>query len=141
MLKFKPKKEEGGQELASFVMQDKVQEFIDLGRKIDDHMDAISDTVDRHKELKAEILEHMESYPADKKVTLPGHGDMLEGGPKANKSSLVGDNSYMLDNLGQTMFIQLANFSITDLKKYLEKNILEKVIKTERLGARKLRVK
>lgn len=141
-LKFSNKnKPKESQKQSNDSMAEEVQAYIDLGRKIDDVMDSISADVKEQGALKKKILKAMDTHDADQKVILEGFDDTLEGSMKSNKSTLTGDKKVILNVLGEDLFIKISKFNITDLKSYVDENDLEKIITTERTGARKLKVK
>lgn len=103
---------------------------------------------DKLKVLKAEVdeLEDQIEENVDQYLT-PENGTEIHAGPylievsARTRESLPIDKKALFEALGATLFVELASFSITDLKKYLTGQQLETLLKYEHTGSRRLSVK
>lgn len=135
----KQAKEVKGEQLSALAST--VQEYIDLGRQIDNALEPIKPLQDKQAGLKKIILSEMSNHPADKKVTIQGYDDTIEGSANSKKTSISEDNELILGVLGEELFVTLATFKSGDLKKYVDDTMLAKITSIEQTGARRLKIK
>lgn len=112
-------------------------EMLDLERRI--KAVGAAEMMKRKEEVRKEILAQpeLEEAPPYEPYVLSGDEGVIEFSA-ASKKKVLSDKKALLNAIGLDAFIELASFSITDLKKVLSEKALDSIAETQK-GSRTLK--
>lgn len=92
--------------------------------------------------LQTELLSECDLSNPEEPATLLGVGYILQVSEQSLVSTLEGKSQAvdMLSKISEDLPLELARFTLTDLKKYLTEAQYNKVVAIERTGSRKVKV-
>ena len=118
---------------------EKVDAYVEAQQELDDAMDGLQVLSKQVAQLKKDLVSEANTRGAEETPVLKGTDHEVRFGPRANKTVFV-DVEKIKKLLSKSDFMSIVKVGVGDVKRYLTPKQQKKVLKSERSGARSMKV-